>query len=685
MKFSYKLLQSFFNKKLPQPEKMANLLTMKSFEVSEVKKTKKDWVFNIDVLPNRAFDCFSHFGVAREISAITGYKYRFPHYKVKENNSLKINDLCSVEIKESNSCSRYMARFIVDVKVGSSPQWLKDYLESCGLRSINNIVDIANYVMLETGQPLHAFDADKIENKKIIVRFAKDKEKVIALDDKEYELNKNILVIADNKKILGIAGIKGGKEAEISFATKRIILESANFNSQIIRKGSQMVNLKTDASLRFEHGFSPVLTELAINRASFLIQKIAGGKVAKGIIDFYPKVDKPLKIRLELLFVQKTLGNNLPSKLIFSILKNLGFKIISAEKDIIDVEVPLFRLDIKNREDLVEEIGRIYGYENLEPVMPKTLINLPEKNLNIFWEDFVKDILRSIGFIETYNYSFISDKDAQIFGYKNSKNGSSGQLKESKLIEILNPVSEEFKYLRPVLLVNLLKNVARNKRNFSQIKIFEIGNVFINPNKEKKMFSGLIIGESFYELKGVIDLVFEKLGIVDLWYDEYQAKPEDYFYFWEKERCAEIKINNQKVGFLGEISFSALQKLKIKDKIVAFDIDFDKLVQLASQEHEYRPLSRFPEAIRDIAVLVPLYTKVEEVLNGIEEVKTDLIRDIKLFDIYEGEEIPEGKKNLAFHIVYQAKDHTLTSEEINQVQDKIIKALQKNPLWQVRK
>ncbi len=707
MKFSYNWLQSFFKKKLPQPEELAELLTMHSFEIEEIKGVAKDFILTIDIRPNRAGDCFSHLGIAREISAITGLSYREPFSVIKEDKKLKAKDFVNLEVKNKTACPRYTVRVINDVKIGSSPKWLKDRLKVCGLRPINNIVDIANYVMLETGQPLHAFDLEKLKGvnpksnhspliravaktqiKKIIVRKAKKGEKIITLDNKKYDLDEDILVIADIKEPLAIAGIKGGKKAEIDKKTKTVVLESANFNSQIIRRGSKKLNLKTDASLRFEHGIDPNLTEFAINRAAYLIQKIAKGKVAQGLVDFYPKKILPKTIGLNLDYLESLLGVKIPEKEIKNILNSLNFKCNEARPRYIEVVVPTLRLDVSIPEDLIEEIGRIYGYEKIPSLLPVSVLIPPQKNLDIFWEEMVKNILKETGFVETYNYSFISQKDLSIFNYQ-----------FSKIIEIENPTSNEYKYLRPSLIANLLKNVQTNQAHFKEIKIFELGKIFFKKQergskkqcREKKMLAGAIMAEdAFYEAKGVIKLLLNKLAISNIWFTEpsshFSPTPEDSeISLWSKEKCAEIKINGEEIGFLGEISPKILSSLDIKERVVLFDIDFEKLSQLASEEQEYRPISRYPAAVRDIAVLVPLEVRVEEVLNKIEISGGSLIIDVDLFDIYEGEELPRGKKNLAFHLIFQSKDRTLTSKEIDQIQNKIIKTLEENPGWRVRK
>jgi len=681
MKISYNWLKEYVQGRMPEPEKLAELLTMHSFEVSEVKKIGNDFVLDIDVTPNRAGDCFSHLGIARECAALKNSKFQIPNSKLVEDKTLRAKDFVSVEVKNKVACPRYTARVITDVKIGPSPKWIRERLKVCGLRPINNIVDIANYVMLETGQPLHAFDGQKLEGKKIIVRFAKNREKIVTLDEEKYDLNENILVIADAKKPVAIAGIKGGTIPEIDKKTKIIVLESANFNPRIVRRGSKKIGLITDASWRFEHGISPNLTEIAINRAAYLIQKIAKGKVAKGLIDFYPKKVLPKRIKLDLDYLEKLLGIKIPVREIKNILKRLGFQLgggrvaSEAEPRKITIKVPMRRLDISLPEDLIEEIGRIYGYQKIKAAFPTATLIPPKRNINLFWEEMTKNILKEAGFSEVYNYSFISENDAKVFGWH-----------PQAIIELENPLSKEQKYLRPSLVPNLLKNLQKNQTYFDEISIFELGKIFQKPKIEKRQLSAVITGEAFYQLKGVTDLLLRKLGISNIWYDSWQPSPEQTkLSIWHPKKCAEIKVNHQEIGFLGEMSPRILEKFKISQPVVVFDIDFEKLRKLCSEETIYQPISRFPAAVRDLAVLVPRGTKVVEVLNKINVTGGSLVRDVDLFDIYEGEELPRGKKNLAFHLIYQAEGRTLKSEEIDEIHQKIIKALEKDPEWQVRK
>ncbi len=679
MKISYNWLKDYFSK-LPQPEKLADLLTEHSFET----EFRGNDLLDVDVLPNRGGDCFSVLGIARELAALTGAKLKIPSVSFTEVKE-KTVDFLKVEVKSLQDCPRYNARVIKGVKIGPSPEWLKNRLIVCGLQPINNVVDISNYVMLETGQPLHAFDADKVEGK-LIVRRAKKNEKIKTLDGKEYDLTENILVIADERKVLCLAGIKGGEGPGISAETKNIILEGANFSSHLIRNGSRQLELKTDASWRFEHGVDPNLTAEALNRLADLIQKIAGGKILKGSFDFYPRKNKPLKIRLNPEKVDRLLGVKIPQAKIKNILEKLDFK-VSSKNNYFEIISPTRRLDVSLEEDLIEEIARFYGLENIKSQLPAATLIPAKRNDNLVYQHKAKDILSNLGFNEVYNYSFVSEKRVE-----------DSRLPIENLAEVANPVSQEQKYLRPNLIINLLKNIEENKKYKEEIRIFEIGKVFQeNKNSKDKITEreklGIILSlgkkssdpEEFYILKGITDSLLEKFNLSEYFYDDKIEEKYPIMNLFHSNRLAEIKIGNELIGQIGEIAPDLLKKIGIDLKLAALEIDFEKLIKLASEEKIYLPPSKYPSAVRDIALLVENGTKVVEVLNLINSAGGSLISDIDLFDIYEGEKIPQGKKSLAFHIIFQSNKQTLTDKEINQLQEKIIKVLEEEGGWEVRK
>jgi len=658
MKVSYDWLQSFFEKKpqggkLPGPAKLADWLTMYSFETELIEKIGRDYLLDVDILPNRAHDCLSHIGVAKEIAALLKIPLASVDYakKIKEDKTEPAARLVKVQVKESELCPRYTARAIVDVKVGLSPDWLAKRLKVCGLRPINNIVDIANYAMLETGQPLHAFDADKLvasgaEQKTIIVRRAKKREKITTLDEGKYDLDENILVIADEKDPVCIAGIKGGKNPGVEAKTTRVILEAANFSPQFTRQASRRLKLKTDASWRFENELDPNLTEKGIDLAAYLIQSIAGGRVLTGRVDVYPVKRKPQKIRLDLNKVRSLLGAALSSKEIADILKRLSFGVKPFKKSALEITVPTERLDVNIPEDLVEEIGRVYGLAKIPSQLPLVALIPPRLSEDVVYRNQVSDILTHLGFSEVYNYSFVSD-------------GGSA--------ELLNPLNQEQRYLRPNLAANLLKNIDNNKRYFKEIALFEIGRVFKREKDgvmERKKLGAAIWPVDFYRLKGVIEALLNKLRISDIWFDDAFEEKEDGL------KKAEVKVGNDLLGWVGA---------------GVFELDFEKLAELATEERIYLPPSKYPAMIRDISVLVEPGTKVGEALNLIDAAGGPLVRDVDLFDLYEGDKVADGKKSFAFHIIFQSDDRTLTDKEVNKLQDKIIKALEEEGGWEVRK
>ncbi|HUT96270.1 MAG TPA: phenylalanine--tRNA ligase subunit beta, partial [Candidatus Paceibacterota bacterium] len=378
MKISYNWLREYLPK-LPKPEKLANLLIVHSLEVKAIEKLARDYILDIDVLPNRGHDCLSYIGIAKECAALLGLKITQPclpvgrrKYKLEEDKKLKTSDFIKIEVQDREACPRYTARVIDNIKIGPSPKWLKEKLESIGQKSINNIVDATNYIMFETGQPLHAFDYEKISGRKIIVRQAKKGEKIATLDNELIDLDDDFLVIADTKNPLALAGIKGGKRAEISKNTKTIVLESANFNLGTVRTASRKINLRTEASIRFEYGLDANLTGEAIDKVAVLIKEVAEGKIARGIIDVYAKKVYPIKINLDIKKVENILGKTISKTEITRILKLLGFDVDANLK----VVIPTIRQDVKIQEDLIEEIARIIGYDNIEAKAPLGLLGI---------------------------------------------------------------------------------------------------------------------------------------------------------------------------------------------------------------------------------------------------------------------------------------------------------------------
>ena len=665
MKISYSWLKDYIKGTLPRPEKLAKILTLHAFEVKSLTKREGDYVLDIDVLPNRAKDCLSHIGIARECVTLVSLKFKIQNLKFKETKRLKINKFLKVEVEEKKLCLRYTARVITDVKVKDSSKRIQKRLLACGIKPINNIVDATNYVMLETGQPLHAFDFDKLEPvrrglRQIIVRSAKKREKVTILDGSEYELDKDILVIADKKEPLAIAGIKGGKVAEIDKNTQNIVLESANFNPSVIRKASKKLGIKSDASRRFEAGLDPNLTDWALERVVALIQKETRGKVVGGAADIYPKKVRPSKIKLDFKRIEDLLGVEIPRQKIRDILKHLELK-FKEHRFSLEVEIPTWRGDLNIQEDLIEELVRIYGYNKICSVMPEVQLAFSEKNISLFWKNKTKDILVGAGFNEVYNYSFTNSNI------------------DITQIEVANPMNINQRYLRSSLIPNLLNNICRNLKYFNRFKIFELGRVYRqkdNRIQEKESLAGAVISDSpktFYRAKGAVELLLNRLGIKDFQIQH----PASSIQYWHPARAAQIMVGRKVLGTIGEIHPEIKDAYSINSRVILFELDFESLTELAKIYGVYKPVSRYPLITLDLAVIMDNNFSWASVKKQALKEGNKVVKNIELFDVYKGKGIPRDKISFAFHVIYQAEDRTLTEKEVKLVHEKIVKVLEK--------
>ncbi|MBI2642462.1 MAG: phenylalanine--tRNA ligase subunit beta [Candidatus Wildermuthbacteria bacterium] len=679
MLFSYTWLQEFIKTQLPKPEKLAEDLALHVFEVEGMEKTKGDTVLDVKILPQRG-DCLSHVGLGREIAAIAKKELLEPERLPLKAQEGSLEPL-KVSIENREFVPRYTALVVEGVSISSSPQWMQERLESLGINAINNVVDITNYIMLELGQPLHAFDFSKIQGHVMNIRGAKAGERLTLLDETEMVLPKGVLVIEDQNRLIDLAGIKGGKVSSIGKGTRNIVLQAAVFDRKKIYQTKKQINYRTSAADIYSHGVDPNLTKTALERSLFLLQKYGGGKLVQ-VIDIYPKPVKPVVVQFSSTAAEKLLGVLIPKKEADSILKRLGFKVQGQR-----VSVPTFRADVTIPEDLVEEVGRLRGFTAIPAAFPHGPVVPPEEDQNRVWLEQLRDSLKEAGFVESYNYSFIGEKDIATLGYSEKD--------VSSLISLQNPMSEDFKYLRQNLLDNLLKNVALNQHAFPSktLKFFETGKVFTQTLKgaEEELRVAFVLAptsrgnRAFLEAKGVADTLLSSLGITDAWYDEFKAVPDKgRNALWQEAKRAEVKVGNKEIGFLGEISSLVLSALDITRQVVALELDARKLLTHALEEREYHPPSKFPPVLQDIALLVPRGVKVEDVVEVMERSGGQLVADIDLFDMYEGEELPDGKKSLAFHIVYQAADKTLTNQEVDALHTKITKALEENPEWEVR-
>ena len=647
-----------------------------SFEVEFVKKQGKDTIFDIAILSNRP-DCFSHNGIAREIGAILGMKLVLPKAKAAKTKAApSTKSLIDVKLEDSAACRRYTAMVVSGIKIGPSPKWITERLEACGLRAINNVVDATNYVMLETGQPMHAFDFDKLENtgsksksKKIIVRRAAEGENIDVLGDKKYQLTPQMLLIADEAGPLALAGIKGGKRAEIDAKTSMIVIEAANFEPKTIRRTSRGIGLQTDASLRFEHGLDPNETENAARRVAELVSLTAGGQVLAGIVDRYPAPVKPKRIILGLENIEAVLGTDIQSARVKKILESLGFSVRKGTGLNLEVVAPTRRADVAMPPDLIEEVGRIGGYDIITAQLPASTILPPAKNFAWQWKNMIKDASADAGYSEVRNYSFVCGDDCDAFGF--SKND---------VLEIKNPVNADLRFMRPSLLPNLLKNIKKNALA-ANLRQFEIGKIFgASLRMEPTMIAGMAPNGNFVEAKGALEYVCRKLGINDFNAISLEAGVDALF---EARQSARIFANGKEIGICGVVNRDITESLGI-GPVLAFELSMDVLSTLATEKINYRALPLYPEASRDVAVVVPAREYAGTIMDAIRNTGGHLVNSVKPIDIYEGAEIAHGTKSIVFRITYLAPDRTLSGAEIDALQDNIVKAVEAHG-WQVRK
>ncbi|MFZ2193377.1 MAG: phenylalanine--tRNA ligase subunit beta [Candidatus Moraniibacteriota bacterium] len=636
-----------------------------------------DTIFEIKVLPDRAHDAMSHVGVAREISVLENRKFEYDFEGLKLSN--KKSKKLTVKIDDKKLCSRYIGAVMENVEIKDSPGWMKQRLEASGIRPINNIVDATNYVMLELGQPLHAFDGEKISNKnklQIIVRRAKDKEKLVLLDDSVLELNNSDLLITNGETPLALAGIMGGKDSGINENTKTIILEAANFNATNVRRSRTRLGVKTESSDRFEKDIDPNLAEKAIVRIVEILEHTAGAKL-EGVVDVYPNKIKSWKIKLDLDYVNNLLGENIPKKEVVKILNLLGMKTSSASNKIV-VEIPTYRIDIRTQEDLIEEIGRIWGYEKIEakpliePVIPAKI------NEILSFERKLGEIAIGFGFDEMYNYSFYSELDAKNCALDNVKH-----------FELSSPMNPDQKYVRISLVPNILKNIKTNLKNFESLNIFEIGKSYY-PNNENVEERRMLVmaqvlekdknAETFYSLKGVVENLLEKIGADEnsIAFNETKL-PKNHL--GHPSRSAEILIDDEKIGMVGEINLVVLGKYKVGKRVAICELDTEKLLKISQKEIVYKTLQKFPTIIRDISMLAKGETKAIEIQKLIKKIGGNLVLNVSMFDVF----FKDGQTSFAYHIEFGASERTLENVEVDEVIGKIVLGLEKELGLEIRK
>ena len=621
-------------------------------------------VLDFEITSNRS-DCFGVYGIAREAAATFGKKLKPLNLDFKEDSDT-IKHYLTVNV-EDTLCRRYMAKMVKNVKIGPSPAWMKKCLEEAGVRSINNIVDITNYVMLELGQPMHAFDYNFIENNCITISKAKDGEKFTTLDEVERTLDSSMLMIKDGEKSVAIAGVMGGLNSEVKDDTTTVIFECANFDGTNVRLTSKKLALRTDASGKFEKDLDPNLCELALKRACHLVEEIGAGEVISDVIDVYGNRKDDVKLQVSSKWINEFLGMDISVEEMKSILESLEMKVSGDE--ILNIEVPSFRQDILIREDVAEEVVRIYGYDKIPSVRIKGEAVEAAWTKEQKLTSVVKSTMIGCGFYEALTYSFISPK---VFDKINV--GEESALRNC--ITISNPLGEDFSLMRTTTMPSMLDVLSKNNAmGNKEALLFEIGKVYIPsgdtlPNEKLKLTIGMYGDVDFYSLKGVVESVLEKLSVPKFSFTRESENPS-----YHPGKTAKLIVRNKEVGTFGELHPDVLENYEIESRVYFAELDLDEIFEASKIEKKYKALPKFPAVTRDIAMLVNEDITVGEIEEVIKRNGKPILEEVKLFDVYRGSQIPEGKKSVAYALVYRGENKTLKDEEVNKVHDKVVNAL----------
>jgi len=624
-----------------------------------------DVILEIAITPNRP-DALSHIGVARDLSAIFNRELRIPKIDYLESQQ-HVKQLASVEIEDKINCPRYSAKVVTGLTIKESPEWLQNKLTKIGLRSINNVVDVTNFILHELGQPLHAFDLDQLAGKKIIVKSLTEELKFTTLDSKERILPKGTMMICDGKREVAIAGVMGGENSEVTESTKNILIESAYFNPTSIRKTSKKLQLATDSSYRFERGTDPSNTVFAAQRAAQLIASIAGGEIAKGIIDEYPAKIKQREVTFRFSRMKKLLGYEVPKAEVIKTFQKLGINLLKDMGESLEVIVPSSRPDIEREADLIEEVARISGYDKI-PVIEKVSITLHKRKDDFDLEDKIRESAVALGFNEMVNNPLIPESHSRVTGNP---------------IQITNPQSQDMAYLRTSLLVSALPVVSNNiKKGEKDIAVFELGNVFKKMKndlnsfadfEEKKKLLFIITGKKqnrtwhsaesnydIFDLKGLINSFLSKISLDNVLNDSYnsiQNKNYDYQFT--------VNFKELVFGVGNKVSKSVLKMFDINQPVFAFECDIDILKQLSGERRTFKELLKYPKVYRDIAFLFDKSINYSSIKDFILNESSEILKSVELFDIFESKEISDTKKSMAFNLEYYDSNKTLTDEEVD--------------------
>lgn len=634
-------------------------------------------VIDFEITSNRP-DCLSVIGIARETAATLNKAYRMPSLTYSEKAGSNINDSLKVIIKDS-LCKRYMAKKVVNVKIEPSPAWMQERLMQAGVRAINNIVDITNFVMLELGQPMHAFDARQISTNTIVVERAKENEKFTTLDEVERVLNNDVLTIKDGDTTVGLAGIMGGLDSEVKEDTKEIIFESANFDGTNIRVSSRNLGLRTEASSRFEKDLDPNLVQIAMDRACSLIEELKAGEIVQGNIDIYEQKVEPHQLTVDYNWINNFLGTEISASEMKDYLERLELHTEVKDNDLV-ITVPTFRSDINIKQDVAEEVARIFGYDNIPTTVIKGVGTRGGKDKKQQLEDKITNILISSGLNQSISYSFVSPKV-----FDDVKLPADSELRN--VVKIKNPLGEDYSIMRTTTVPSMMEALSRNySRNNEEVKLFEIGKVYIPkddanklPNEKNIVTIGMYGNVDYFDLKGVVENLLESLGI-----EQYSFNRESENPIYHPGKTAALFIKKEKLGVLGEIHPDVTDNYGIEKECYVAEINLDMIYRMAVLEKTYKSLPKFPASDRDLAILVDENVLVQEIHDIIKKIGGNMVETIKLFDIYKGKQIPEGKKSVAYSIIYRQENRTLTDAEVNKVHERIVKTLEQNLGAQLR-
>jgi len=644
-----------------------------------------DTVFELEITPNRP-DCLSHIGIARELSAYYGKELKYPETEIKSEISEKTSDNVKVSIEDSNLSRRYVTRILKNVTVKESPKWLKERIEAVGLRSINNIVDVSNFILMEMNHPNHVFDLDKIEGNEIKVKSAVKGDKLVTLDEQERELEDGDIVICDSKKILALGGVMGGLDSEVTDNTKNILLEVAQFNPQNVRKTSRRLTLSSDSSYRFERGIDVEDSIKVINRLTNLIQEVAGGEILNGYVDVYPVPHENKVAELNFERLNRFVGKVIPREKVIEILRNLEID-VKDNGETLTLTAPSYRGDLELEQDYFEEVIRMYGFDNIENILPRVDINKNSTLDTTKLTDRVKTICASVGFKEVINYSFIPKDALQKLKFTG--------VSEDKLIDISNPITEDFVTMRPTLLYSLIKNAKDNmNRNVSNIRFFEVSRTFEKAEelaKEDIKVGIILAGENdktlwnpkpvhydFYDLKGIVEEIFSKLK-----FQSFSIKRSVQTEF-HPGRSADVFVGKEYIGSFGEIHPDVLENFGLNKKtVLVAEFNIELIKKYINKPFVYQGIVKYPAVPRDLALVMNENILVGDVLKTIEKIDKK-VEKVELFDIYQGIGVEPGKKSVAISILLRDDSKTLEEKEINDIIDKILAKMKKDYMAELR-